>query len=1094
MADKVEQIQYTSEELEEIERIVASLPGGNDSISSNMTTEKPSFDSFPADTDDAEPDFPALDESADQFEEDEEEPLDVSSMIREVADDEEPEQLSIGDLSPVDDIAGGEDLPEIPDFPALESEPEEAPIVTDFSKEPEQPVEEMGFDTPQEMGGGRPARDELDSLTSDEPASVDAQDVPADIYNEKDFESSPSAESYAEPDEFSDIDLPPMADSTADLSSFDLAPPVQVESEASSSGVQLDGGLSSDLPDLSDLSMGDASEIPEATSSDIPDIDMGSLGSFGSPESIDHDVIEPPKNSAVSSFDGMDSLSDIADDESELPSSLKSAVPNIPAMDDIDDIVASEPIPDIPDFPSREPSYDMDHDDSFIQTEEQQPKQGGSELSDVELRRLKHSLMLLPVPLMRAVKDAILNDKLTGDDTKLLVSMIVSGRNENDIRRFVEDRLHIKIEAAKTQKRKVLSSRSEYSSAARRARQKKLFKATWIVSVLAIAVMFGAVLTYQYVYKPWKAGKLIGEGVTLILTKDEIGQEMKNYEKAETIFKKVNDEYVKNYLPGFTRYARAYFDKKQYERSLVKLNQAYKIKPSNIDTLNGLGYFYKKVPESYYESSVKSHLKEYYYSKAPPVVPRIRNKYDVAIDFYLKATYVDPKNITALVGIGDVYFIQGEYLKARQYYENILKVDPDSIAGYSGLLNLFIERDDFPDMLTEFVDLRQKGILYKVPAPLLGKLAEYMLSKTADGLKNIRIEYGIQSDRIKDENDNPFPAVRTVLAALYKGYPEYPPLYVHYAKFAIAQKNYALVKGYVEQALEHAEKRGEKYYGALSLMGEYYYTAKDPAKAYEYFQEALAAVASPPSFVNEDFYKETEDPGKTRLMTGNIFYYFFDEITSRFGDESTELTLEDEAPDTNEEMMANYDIAMKYFEDAVSSGYSSKELHYNLGRIYYLKARYEDAMKIWLSNYDDFVSMPEMMYALGNAFYHVNNTESAKAEYQRIISIFERDAEKISTVVPSRADHIRILSSLASAYNNLGAVYLRKGSESRSNVCFWKSIEYAHMLGIESEFARVNLARTVRSKDDPRQPILDENIPFSVEYYRADMRTSRGYK
>jgi hypothetical protein len=44
-------------------------------------------------------------------------------------------------------------------------------------------------------------------------------------------------------------------------------------------------------------------------------------------------------------------------------------------------------------------------------------------------------------------------------------------------------------------------------------------------------------------------------------------------------------------------------------------------------------------------------------------------------------------------------FIRDNNLKAKKYYEDILRVNPKSIAGYSGLLNLYIERNAFPMVL-----------------------------------------------------------------------------------------------------------------------------------------------------------------------------------------------------------------------------------------------------------------------------------------------------------------------------------------------------------------------------------------------------------
>ncbi|MGL4369593.1 MAG: tetratricopeptide repeat protein, partial [Spirochaetota bacterium] len=696
----------------------------------------------------------------------------------------------------------------------------------------------------------------------------------------------------------------------------------------------------------------------------------------------------------------------------EIPAELASEIPDVPSMDAIDDVVASEPIPDIPEpavsafgsFASEEPESSPAHG-------------GGADLSDNELRRLKNAIMLFSPELMRAVKNAILNDMLPEGETRILVDMILRGRDDEEIQRYLEDKLGRKIAVSKGtgKRRRVVSSRPEYTTSASRERQKKILKWTKIGGVAVLAVCALTVLGYQYVYKPMMAKKLIGEGVALILKKADVTDSTQNYGKAEELFKRVNDEYVENYLPGHNRYARAYFDRRQYARSLKKLNDAYAIQPSYLDTLNNLGFYYKKIPDAVWDEELRSRVHDMYYKKVPPAVERINGKYDVAIDFYLKAKHVDPENITALVGIGDVYFLQGQYLKARQYYESILKVDADSIAGYSGLMNLFIERDDFPDLLTVYVERREKDLLEKIPSPLLGKLAEYLLSKSADGDRNVRIEYGIMSDRIKDDKDNLFPAVRVVLNALHSRDAEYPPLYLHYAKLAQRQNNLSQVKGYLEQAIGLAEENGDQYFGALTMLGDYYYAVKDPMKAYAFYKKADAAHINPASFTQDDFYSETEQIGRTYTMMGNIFYYYFDRVSARFGDAQDEAELEEDAPDTASDQMLNYEIAMKKYELAAAEGFSSPELNYNLGRIYYLKGLYDRSVTQWLNLYEDFTTSPELIFALGNAFYHLNNTESAKAEFQKLINVYEHEAERTNAIVPSRRDHRVMFGSLASS-------------------------------------------------------------------------------
>jgi hypothetical protein len=1105
MPETTDKTDLSPEELSEVERITSTLPGATEAQEPSgagiSRARKPEYDQF---EDTNEPIIPLknggyVNDYDEQPDEDSFEPLsdlepeepvqDITGMIEEIPDEETP-SFEI----PSDNLI----------FPSEEVVPASSP----FARAPEE--------APVSVSSGEQfsALDELNRLTASEPMSVDAQDIPADLYNPEDFSGIADQMAGAAKPAQDDFNFPDMG---AEPEIPAAAPSFGFDNEEA-------GG---ELPDLSSINATDLSSIPEASAEDIPDISLDSFdlpssepseafpdisssvpaddfSSFGSPLDIDSG-----SSSKSSSFDDMDafSASAPASFESEIPSVLSNELPNIPGIGEIDDVVSGESLSDI-DFsptassPVGSVSFDASpggdtvyssandfSDDSFTTVQEEPKASGGIDLSDSELRRLKTAIMLFPPALIRAVKDAILKDTLSEPDTKNLVSMILSGRNENDVSRFLEDRTHTKIDMTSgIVKRRVISARSEYSTRTGRERQKLLFKRTRIVALLLVLLGAGSIATYNFVYKPWKAKSLITEGVALILKKADISDEMKNYTKAEDIFKRVDSEYVHDYLPGYNRYGKAYFDKGLYGRSLAKFNSAYKIMPSDIDTLTNIGYFYKKVPERVYEEDIKPHLRAMYYTKSLPAVERIRDKYDVAIDFYLKARHVDPKNIIALMGVGDVYFIKGEYLKARQYYESILKVDTESVAGHSGLMNLFIERDSFQEFLNVYVSMREKDLFEKTPSPLLAKGAWYFLTKTAHGDKNIRIEYGIESERIKDSGDNPYPAVRTMLNALHQKDPEYPPLYLMYAKLSLAQKNLKMAKGYLEQAVDHASAKDQRYFGALSMLGEYYYRMKDPVKSYKYLKDAVAAYATPADFTTEDYYKETEHPGRAKAVMGNIFYYYFDKVTSRFGDDKTEETLEEEAPSADAAKLLNYDIAMKKYESAAADGYSSPELHYNLGRIYYLKGLYSNAMTQWMENYSDFVSSPEMMYALGNAFYHENNVDSAKAEYQKLISAWEYEAEKILKVVPVKEDHIKIFNSLASAYNNLGAAYLRKGGDTRSNICFWKAIEYAHRIGRENEYARVNLARTIRKKGDTRQPVLDENIPYSLDMYREEMR------
>jgi tetratricopeptide (TPR) repeat protein len=265
-------------------------------------------------------------------------------------------------------------------------------------------------------------------------------------------------------------------------------------------------------------------------------------------------------------------------------------------------------------------------------------------------------------------------------------------------------------------------------------------------------------------------------------------------------------------------------------------------------------------------------------------------------------------------------------------------------------------------------------------------------------------------------------------------------------------------------------------------MGEYYYNIKEPSKAYESLNRAVTAYKNPPGFTKEIFYKETEEIGRTYALMGNIFYYFFDRVKERYGD------LKDEELDDDLAKRGNYAIARDKYRLAIENGYESPEVRYNLGRVHYLEGNYQGALNHWLNLYDDFIKHPELMFALGNAYYHNGYLENSKGEYLKLISVFEYEVDKIKTVEPTSVKHIVLHQTLASTYNNLGAVYQLQRNEKRSDLSYWKAIDYARRIELENEYARVNLARSFKQTGEVGDPILDERIPYSIEIYREEMR------
>ncbi|MBP7737945.1 MAG: tetratricopeptide repeat protein [Spirochaetes bacterium] len=1075
---EAEEITYTPEELAEIERIVTLIERSGHGIRGEKEAEAPAA----AEKEEA----PAVEEeyhpAPDQFEE----PADLSlpsvDLDSLTGEPKRPEKPRVEEeAAPIEDITG-----------LIHEVEEEAPPVA--AEEYAAPPEEKA------KPGGLSPVDELDFLTAEEPESLDRHErAPADAF----VEETP-APKKAESPVFEDIDLAdlgaPKDTEVKDLGFLEETG--EAPAGKPSPGVTLEKEQPGEIPDLSDISFDEGKvEMAEAREADIPELDIPEAGSakeapseaeFAEPEP----TMEELTDDDLASIKSVEELGDVPQVKSskdiisqvqqkkevrEAMPDLEADIPELPAVGEDQfevEMLEEEPKPAKKEKPSR----------PAAESPAAEKGEKGIDLSDHDIMRLKKAILLFNPAIREAVKDVVINDLLPTKDTRQLINMILGGRPEGSIQKYLEEKLDKTIPLVEEKigpARRVITARPEYAAGGRE-RQKKLLAITGIAGAAAIVTCALVVLGYQFLYKPMAAKRMIKQGAAYIRESGDYLKKPKDYARAEKLFREVDEDYVRDYSFGYTEYAQAYFDKREYAFSIEKLNKLYDIQrkkgqANDIDLLNKLGYFYSKVPKEYY-NTMRLNINRWYY----PESDKKREEWsqlDVAIEMYRRVLVRDRKNITALFGIGNAYFYQGQYFKAKKYYEDIVDLEPDSEIGYSGLLNLYIDRDVFERVIDMHAVLSEKKMMSNVQSSLLAKLAAYYLDKQKSKTSNVRIDYGVQSPRFKDSDDNIFPAVIGVLSALNKRDSDYPPLHLQYARLNKAQDNLKLMKIHLEKAIDLSRKNYDAdYFGALHLLGEYYYLSKEPVKAYETLNRAIKAAEAPPEFTREDFYKETESTGKSYALLGNIFYYYFDKVRMRYGD------LEDESIDQDDERMGNYQIAREKYEKAIDEGYESSEVHYNLGRIYYLNRLYQKALDQWLNLYEDFAENPEIMFALGNAFYHMGSYDAAKGEYLKLISAYEYELDKMKIARRDLPGHVKLVQFLSSTYNNLGAVYQGKNNESKSEISFWKSIDYAQLINSDNEFARVNLARSFRKEGGAGEPILDESIPYSMEYYRPEMR------
>ena len=1089
MATKKTEIDYTPEELAEIDRIISVI------------TEEPPVPEPPVAPVKEVPVAGIEEESFDIEHFDRDIPADLSLDEELPGPIEDLHEPAGGEPEAIEDLfetAGGEQE----SFEDILETGEEMPEIS----EPEIAAEDIELDELTDIGEEE-IEDITDLITAEEEPSADEDEVFELADSDISFvdEVEPEKEAF---DEFEDI--------------TDITEPAEIIPEGrGADSIAIESDEEMDIPDLDELSITEEADLPDAEEREIPDIDFGDLDKGGAPsdelagvdeiaevegpgdvEAMEFQMeeeVSPAETEPLSTIDEIESFDEggFEDIEDISDVSMEGGGPSVTEIPEVEDVGG-----DISDFSEEIPVEDFSHEDGepltieplddegfdHLITEEEPAANGGKpavedsseiELSEKDLARLKKAIVLFNPAVRQAIRDTIINDRLSNDDTRKLVDMIITGKPEDNIQKFIEKKLKIKIELADETAvgRRVIATRPEYTLEGRE-RQKKLLKVTKIFAISAVVAFALTIVSYQYIYKPVMAKRMIHKGVELILKSGVAGSRFERrsqYDLAERIFNEVDEEYIKDYIYGYNEYARAYLQNGDYKESLGKLNRAYELDRTDVDTLNNLGYFYAKINNQYFSTLTKD-LGKWYFADSKDI-KTIRTPLDLSINFYRRVLLLDRKNVTALLGIGNAYFYQGQYLKAKKYYEDILRVDPDSVIGHSGLLNLYIERDAFSLVAEVHSNLRDKEMLPELPSPLLSKLAGYYLDKRKKEDSSVRIDYGVQTKKLIDQDDNTYPAVVEVLKALNDRDADYPQLHIQFARLSMAQNNLIAVKRYLDSALDLSPE----YYSALHLMGEYYYKTKEPVRAYRYLKDAVDNYGSQPQFTKDDFYKETEQIGKTNAYLGNIFYYFFDKVKSREG------ALDEEMVENDIQKMSNYEIAQQHYIEAYNQGYSSSELFYNMGRVYYMKKNYSASLNSWLHLYDDFVKSPELMLPLGNAFYYNNNLNAAKGEYLKLISVMEYEADKIKMVDPTRVNQIKIFQSLSSAYNNLAVVYNETNDFAKRDLALWKSVEYGSKLNRQNEYARVNMARGYR-KEDADRAIIDESIPYSIDIYLEDMR------
>lgn len=1020
--------------------------------------------------------------------------LNLNEEQRDMPDRQEPEDLSDNEnLDSTEELTpGAEDFDLSDDSLELPSDINSTPSTSDSfdpSNESDDAIDDLEnlLDADQE---GDTVIDDLDNLIdTDETADALSDDTPTSDESPDDLENLLQSDNETTlSDELPDLgeidtdedSLSELDDSTAtdldDLGGEDLSLPATEEPGLSDDAANalLQGGLNSESMDtfapddesgLSNLDELDlaadqnlSQDLQADSSLEISDADLPELDSpqdlSSDTEIPDTGVFDDINTDNVIESTSLDDLDSGDEDLVDLSDQTASA-DNRPADD-----LSAEGLPPLDDFDLM-PQGELEDDDTSdlnvmgmdaVMEEMSDDDQGKEDraskikLSDDELDKIKEILKSYSFAVRQSARRVILDELLPENDIQSLIGLLLHEADEKQVKKFLEKKLKIKIDSLTADSsRKVIGSKKDYSLEGLRRKQ-RVVRITKILGALFIVGVFLGMLGYRFIYKPWQAQSYFEKGMALILKPgNEAVDKPSDYNNAEGFFNK-GLEYSPEDIEAYNDFALAYLERKKFDKAKKKLDNAAQInlKNRNYD------------PETWYNLGLY-HIESRRPRKLPSDGKRLSWS-EAARDYFRKANR-HGDNLKAVEGIGRTYLLEKDYKKAEAYFKKVVSQDPENIIGHASLLNLYIDLDKLTDTMIVHRTIRDLKLEDQLNPYLRAKLGSYYLDQ-----RDVRIKYNIQSDE-KDQQDTLRPIAQDVLFALAKDYPDFAEGRYQLARYYRDLKSYR--KAF--RQLEDTVRLDEKHFRAHTLMAEMLLERGEINSAYGHLKKAVDAYKSRSTSNLQNPYYPKENIGRTYSVLGDLFYSYPQNISRR-----PDI---DEVMGNNIDRNENLNLAIKYYREAEKAGYENPQQNFNLGRALYMEGNYEGSLDQWMRLHTKLYSNPHLLFALANVFYKLNKIEASQGEIKKLIDDYEYRANTISKPNLSNAYHTSVFRLLASAYNNLGAIYEKKDNEREAIISYWKAIEHSRYVDKENVYARLNLNRMIRTQKRLAEPILDENIP-----------------
>ncbi len=480
---------------------------------------------------------------------------------------------------------------------------------------------------------------------------------------------------------------------------------------------------------------------------------------------------------------------------------------------------------------------------------------------------------------------------------------------------------------------------------------------------------------------------------------------------------------------------------------------------------------------------------------------------------YFKQVFTDggdPTNVEANAGLAKIYYNQESFGKAATYYNKIIEVHPKDPVGHGGLLSTYIEmwrRDQNP----QFVLNHHRQVRNSLE--IEGDLSLFVLSKLAAFYidldpTELRIKYNVTpEDQVTnmDIDDN----IVHILNLSFNRTEKRDGMEVNgdeYAEQYYQRGRYYIGKNESLRALKQFELAANydpAHYLSVMEMAEHFIRQENNQEAWKLLENAEKRYQA----FHKNYGNREEDETLLRGDIGRIYFnmgkiIYLGAALVNLDDKVDEYPARKVYPnhdakqltETEIERKNNLNNSLAFFTKALKHNLSDeqkiRELHYYTGWINYMNSDYEAALSDFSNlGEEDSYENPNVMMGRASAYYYTDQVNASLGNYLKLRDDFEEREAKIQVVVPEETTHQEIYQTLIAVYNNIGAIYERKGNTSQALKNYWKSIETARKLNTVTEIANYNKDMIFRGRNDI--PLLDDWLSPTIDTIKDLQKSKR---